>query len=366
MKILFDHQAFCFQDYGGVSRYFAELMRGLARLGTAEYRLSLGHTNNRYLLSEPFCYRSFSGGYRFPGQVTLLSWLNTSTSRHALRQGDFNVFHPTYYDPYFVDELGAKPFVLTIFDMIHELFPDDYPLTDKIRAQKKFLAERANFIIAISENTKRDIVKLLGVSSEKIRVIYLGSSLVADGRLRDKDFGAPHRYILFVGKREGYKNFRTLVGAFEKLSVQMGDVHLVCAGGGQFSRSERTLFRERGLLDRVMYFDGSHEVMTHLYMNAAAFVFPSLYEGFGIPVLEAFACQCPVILSATSSLPEVAGEAAIYFDPLSEHALLEALKTVLSSQSKRQDMIDKGSKQLKKFSWDKAVKEAVDVYQSVV
>ena len=366
MKILFDHQAFCLQNYGGISRYFAELMRGLGCLGTAEYRLSLRCTNNQYLLGAPFCYKSFAGNSHFPGQVTLLSYLNAGTSRDALRQGDFDVFHPTYYDPYFIRQLRGKPFVLTIHDMIHELFPDDFPVTDKIRSYKKFLAERANVIIAVSENTKKDIVRFLGIDPEKIRIINHGSSFVADARLRGGNMGAPSRYILFIGKRDGYKNFKVLVGAFGKLADQMGNVHLVCAGGGRFSRSERALFRARGIDDRVMYFDGTHEIMTHLYMNAMAFVFPSLYEGFGIPVLEAFACACPVILSATSSFPEVAGEAAIYFDPLSEQALGEALKVVVSSESKRQDMIVKGSEQLKKFSWDKTVRETTTVYQSVV
>ena len=366
MQLIFDHQAFSYQDYGGVSRYFTELISRLRDVDNVDCYLSQKYSNNAYLSAYSFAHRTFLKGFDFKGKRKLLLWLNKVETEKNLKKRSFDVFHPTYYDPYFLNSLGNRPFVLTIFDMIHERYPRYFAKHDQTSAFKKLLVSKANRIIAISESTKEDIVQILGVDPARIDVVYLAAAFVhiMPGYVAPALLSS--RFFLYIGNRNGYKNFDILVRAISSISKDERDLHLVCCGGGSFSKPEIDLFRSKGLLQRVHYFAGTDENMYSLYRKAEAFIFPSLYEGFGIPVLEAFLCGCPVILSKSSSLPEVGGDAPLYFDPLDELSLVSALKEVFFKAAKRTDMIEKGTEQLKKFSWDKTATATLAVYKKVL
>jgi glycosyltransferase involved in cell wall biosynthesis len=141
---------------------------------------------------------------------------------------------------------------------------------------------------------------------------------------------------------------------------------LICAGGGKFSTQERKDIKRLQLSDKILQMDGNDAVLAHLYSSAQAFVFPSLYEGFGIPVLEAFACGCPALLSNRSSLPEVGGDAALYFDPESISSLVEILAEILENKVLCDDMRTKGLNRLKLFSWNNTAYKTIETYKKAV
>lgn len=367
MKVLYDHQTFTNQIYGGISRYFFELIKHFKNDNEIEYKLSLKYSNNYYLKElNHLPYKTFFENYSFKGKYRLLNILNEKVSKEYISKGDYDIFHPTYYDPYFLDFLNGKPFVLTIHDMIHEIFPEIFSLKDKTSERKKLLAQRASKIIAVSENTKRDLMKILGIDEGKIEVIYHANSLKISKDVKAINIKIPEKYILFIGSRRGYKNFDLFIDAVSPLINEDNELNIVCAGGGDFNKIEIEKFRSLKIRDKLFYFSGSDSILDCLYQKAIAFVFPSLYEGFGIPVLESFACGCPVIVSNTSSLSEVAEEAAIYFDPTDKLSILNSIQKVINNDILRKQLINKGIERVKEFSWEKTVDKTKKIYEGVL
>lgn len=280
-----------------------------------------------------------------------------------MKKGDFDVFVSTYYDPFFLKYLNSKPFVLTVYDMIHELFPE-YFVNDPfdVTIRKKILIEKSTKIIAVSENTKKDILKIYPQTDpNKIHVVYHGNSIKYNSNVQ---VNLPEKYLLYVGSRATYKNFMYMLDAIKKTLKAETDLYLVCAGGGDFNKQEVVLFKEYNLEDKIFHFNFKEEELGAYYKNAICFVFPSMYEGFGIPVLEAMSCECPVVLGKHSSFTEVAADAGIYFDVNDKNDLNEKIKMVLKKTEIRELAIAKGMKQSEKFSWKKASIECMEVYKS--
>ncbi|MCU0848901.1 MAG: glycosyltransferase family 4 protein [Spirochaetes bacterium] len=395
MKVLFDHQIFSIQKFGGISRYFVELMKNFTESGAVDYELALRYSANEHLMEfgrpGDFSGRPYSGTVReglssfldgfekkhsFPGKTTMLKavrsitgtynaeTLNESYSRERITGGDFDVFHSTYYSPYFLDCIGERPFVVTFYDLIQEIFFDIFRDSLTI-SWKKMLLEKACRVIAISENTKNDIMKYYSIPSEKIRVIHLGSSLDPEG-VRKTPRGLSPGYLLFIGNRSYYKNFDLLARSISGLLVRK-NLHLVCGGGPEFSAAETEMLADLGISDRVRRIGfSSDSELAGLYGNAAAFIFPSGYEGFGIPVLEAFSCGCPVLLSDRSSLPEVGGDAAMYFDPGDPDSLRESVERIINDEDLRKRLADLGLRRLRDFSWKKTAARTVELYREVI
>ncbi|GAB2556847.1 glycosyltransferase family 4 protein [Spirosoma areae] len=369
MKVLYDHQSFTGLTYGGVSRYFFELMRSFARWPEVQFELSLRLSNNEYLDEASFSnhlrYRSFSQMRRV-NQIA--SALNRMYSLQRIRSGKFNVFHPTYYHRYFLDAIGSKPFVLTFHDATSERYGKQYPeVGEGLYDLKKQLLRRADCIISVSEYSKQEILRFFPVEPEKIKVIHLGTTLSNYALLPDQPAPTvPMPYLLYVGKRGLYKNFAGFFRAIQPVLHQHPDLHLVCAGGGPFSPYEQTLFQGARLGNRVHYRPVTNAGLMALYQHARAFVFPSLNEGFGIPVLEAFSGGCPVVLSNRSSLPEVAADAALYFDPEDDDSMAEAVGRILTDDALHADLRRRGTERLRNFSCDQTARQTLEVYQSLV
>jgi len=362
LNVLFDHQIFSTQVYGGASNYFFELMKRLDRHKDIDVSLSLLISNNAYVKSLN-CSRSIAIPHSLQsGKMTrTLLAVNGAYSRHLIRKREFDVFHPTYYDPYFLDDLKSKPFVVTVFDMIHEIYPQMFNYDGMLTARKASLVRRAAAIIAISESTKTDIMKHYGIAEEKIKVIHLATSFSLPERL-SLPHVLPDRYLLFVGHRTIYKNFVPFIRAITPILKSDLDLTIVCAGGGPLTKSEQSLFTELGIGTRVVHYAPSNDVMILLYAKAISFVFPTLYEGFGLPVLEAFSCRCPATISNTTSLREVASDAALYFDPSNETSMREAIAKIIYDGGLRQELIQLGIQRLKEFSWEKSAALTRDVY----
>ncbi|RBL93801.1 glycosyltransferase family 4 protein [Chitinophaga flava] len=368
MRITFDYQIFTFQQYGGISRYYYELIDGIRKGGEHEAAVALTISNNAYL--NPHTYPgiySLLPEKEFKGKHRLIEWVNRNKSLRAARNGKYDIFHPTYYDPYFIETIGNRPYVTTFLDMIHEKFSHEFAdlkQDSQVVAKKREILEKARGVIAISQQTKNDIVDLFKVNPDKIKVIYLGSSLNANATTDFQGFDFP--YLLHVGNRNGYKNFSNLLKSVKSVFSKYSDIKLVCAGGGNFNKEELEVFAGMGVQDRIVYTSIDNAKLAKLYRNALAFIFPSLYEGFGIPVVEAFSCGAPCILSTGGSLPEVGEDAAVYFNPRDPESIAAAIENVLSDESLRKSLIKKGYEQEKKFTWAKTVEETLAYYKEII
>lgn len=273
------------------------------------------------------------------------------------------IVHQTYYyQP--INKCKGKV-VVTVYDMIYEIFPEYYPADYNISLLKRRCCQRADKVIAISHSTKNDLVRLFDISPKKIVVIPLASSLKDNNTLNSiKPF--PEPYLLFVGKRDRYKNFEGLIQAFAASKSLKESFHILCFGGEPLSNHEKGHLRELGIEGRVHQVEGSDALLCDYYKNAVAYVCPSLYEGFGIPILEAMEFSCPVVCSNISSIPEVAGDAAVYFDPADPASLQHALETTLFDQNLLDDLKKRGLERQSRFSWDRCANETLAVYNSLL
>ena len=376
LKILYDYQIFE-QAFGGISNYFVKHIE-IARQGNEiEISLPIKYCNNYHLNKINFVPSQQEGWYeklvkKIIGKRRCRKFAkeaNQKLSKEAIKKGDFDIFHPTYYDPYFLEEIGDKPFVIDIHDMTPEIFPEFFSFKDKSSSNKKLLASKAAKIIAVSQNTKRDLVNLFDVDESKVEVIYCGNTFEGIDINKVENFDLkkrlPKKYLLFVGHRGGYKNFGFFLSAISKILLKDGDLSLVCSGVS-FSNSELQFIQNLGVEKRVVHFEANDNDMIVLYKNAKLFAFPSLYEGFGLPILEAFSCSCPVVASNVSSIPEIAQDAAIYFEPKNYNSIKEAVEKVLYDDNLRSSLVDKGLRRLKDFSWQNNIDQTFELYRNLI
>lgn len=355
MKILFDGQIFTIQQYGGISRYFFELANALSDEGQQVWIDAPFHIN-RYIdgsrLTEGRRLRPLRGVTRFCQAA------NGILAARRIRRFSPAIVHETYFSA----DAGRDdiPHILTVYDMIHELFVEG-GRGDALGLARRAAVMRADHIICISENTRRDLINILGVDEDRTSVIHLAASLSARDDL-PVPVDAP--YILYVGPRDRYKNFDCLLRAYAAIPRLVEDFRLVCFGGGALHGEERNAIRQLGIPDgRVLQVSGSDRALAAAYRHASAFVYPSLYEGFGIPPLEAMQCDCPVICSDRSSLPEVVGKAAYLFDPTSPEALGAAMERLLYDAQLRELYILSGRERAAGFSWERCASQTLAVYR---
>jgi len=284
----------------------------------------------------------------------------------SLKLKKYDIFHPTYYDPYFLDYLGDIPFVVTIHDMIPELFGWEHPVIE----QKQLLVKHASKVIVVSENTKNDLLKIYGLPEESVSVVYHGSSLNTSSQHPKSHLKLPQRYILFTGKRSAYKNFTFFIESIAPLLLADKDLFVLCTkidrSRNSFSQIERELFDSLNIREQVIEINTSDIELATMYEGALCYVCPSRYEGFGIPIVEAFHCDCPVVVSNTSSMPEIAGDAAIYFDPTSHESIHNAVAQVINDKSLRESLRGRGKIRKNKFSWEKSIEQTLGIYKSML
>lgn len=355
MKILFDNQVYENQSFGGISRYFNELQFE-------------NNSIKRLKGYKPLTYTQKTIFQRLRGKINH-KVVKADPNKHdfyraQIRDIEYDIFHPTYYDNYFLEVL-EKPFVLTVHDMINEIYPEYFGLSpDSIN--KRRLCEKAEKIISVSETTKRDIVNIFGISKDKIEVIYHATNFDSINISKPKFNFHGNKYILYTGNRNAYKNFLTFLLAIGPILKEEKNIILICTGPG-FNKIEEKWIKDLELDKYVNhYYCKSDSELAYLYSSAECFVFPSLYEGFGFPLLEAFACGCPVVSSYGGSLKEIGGDAAVYFNPKEILEIRKAIINVLSDSSLRNELILNGRERLKDFSWDKCRKQTEQVYKKIV
>ncbi|MGD2090132.1 MAG: glycosyltransferase family 1 protein [Candidatus Aminicenantes bacterium] len=369
MNILYDHQVFATQRYGGVSRIFYELINRMVEKKDVQLYLFHGYYINDFPLGDLKGRVSFYFGKRavnFPYIPVLLKPFNHMIFHTFLSGKPIDLYHPTNYSTT-VYNWRKSPLVLTVNDMIPELFPGNFrDIRWRLKSKKKCI-ERADQIITISHLTRQDLLNYYQVKKEKIKVIYPGAPQAILQNDRDQprfQHGKP--FILYVGTRkQGYKNFKNLLLAYGTSKRINQEFDLICFGSHPFNKSEKQLMAQLGCLDSVLQITGSDRLLAGLYTTTSAFIYPSLYEGFGLPPLEAMAYGCPVIAGAVGAIPEVLGEAAEYFDPGEPESIAAAMESILYNPHRKQEIVKKGKQQVKKYAWKKMADETYRVYKEL-
>lgn len=365
MHIVYDYQIFSMQEYGGISRYYYELASRIAGYEGCAVGIHAPLYVNRYIKNNGKFKINGIHVPMIPRTGRVLIRFNSMLLR-VLPLGCLpDIVHETYYSRHGTIP-GKTKKVITVYDMIHERFSDFILPQDKSSQNKKYAIKRADHVICISENTKNDLINLFDVNPQKISVIHLGFKLRQESSPSNIKIGKK-AYILYVGQRFFYKNFNRLLQAYALSARLKRDFKLICFGGGSFSNDEINQIKQLNLeMGNIVHVKGDDDVLSELYSNAAVFVFPSLYEGFGIPPLEAMSFKCPVVCSNTSSIPEVAGDAAEYFNPRNIEEMMSTIESVVYSNEKRDNLIKRGLKRLNLFSWGKCAEQTLKVYSSLV
>ena len=365
MRIAYDHYTFTSQRFGGISRYFVELASRLAAREDCDVTvLAMLHFNAYVRALPPSIARGVHVPHlRYTGRVRqVASGVAAALWMRALRP---DVVHETYLLRMRLAPRRSRVAV-TVMDMTHERFPRLFSPIDRTRGAKAAAVGRADRVIVPSLSTRRDLVEILGTPEEKIDVVNLAGSLDrVPGTALPPAVRPP--YVLYVGQRDEYKNFGTLVRAFGASAALTSGVQLVCAGGGPFNGAEREALRTAGMPQgAALQLTADDATLAELYARAAAFVYPSLYEGFGIPLVEAMRLGCPVVCSDTSSLPEVAADAAELVPPTSPEALADALERVVGGNGHAEAMRARGRTRARCFSWDRCAAETYAVYRRML
>lgn len=276
-------------------------------------------------------------------------------------------FSPAHYSPRFC----PCPTIVTVHDLSYFYYPEEFLKKDlyQLKNWTSYSILQAKKVISVSKTTKKDLMNFYHLPEEKIEVIYNGyEKQIQNPKSKSQHYISKLKpYILFVGTIQPRKNITVLIDAYAKLLEKYPDFRLIIAGKkGWLYEKIFDKVRRLNLKNKIIFAGHvSDEKLIDLYKDAFCFVIPSLYEGFGIPILEAMAYNCPVIASFASSLPEVGGEACLYFDPESPDDLLEKINQLLDSNELRNDLIKKGAGRIKSFSWKKSALATLEVLKSV-
>lgn len=366
MKLVYDYQAFSWTKYGGISRYIYEIATRIFNYDDFEVKIFAGLYVNKYLEQ---CNSDLVKGWQvpfIPKSAKIIGLIDAEMSQIWLKQNKPDIVHETYYSQRDIVPKSCKT-VITVYDMIHEKFSHLMPARNRGFAQVKAAAiKRADRVICISENTRKDLLNILDINPDKVSTIYLGYALQNSFNIPESPL-VNSSYILYVGERAIYKNFHRLLEAYASSKNINDNFYLVCCGSRPFSNSEIAMIKKLELDEsKIIYLSGNDATLANLYTHASAFVYPSLYEGFGIPPLEAMSFDCPVVCSHSSSIPEVVSDAGEYFDPYEIDSIVTALEKVLFSEVRAQELVLKGKERIKCFSWEDCAEKTSMMYRSLV
>jgi glycosyltransferase involved in cell wall biosynthesis len=362
--VVYDHQVFSWQEYGGISRYFYELAGRVNAFDGFSASIVAPLYVNRYLKNGGMRARGmyvppFSRGTRAVGFV------NRHLESAWLRIRRPDVLHETYYPATSSAPKGC-PVVVTIHDMIQEKFSAAFGLSDEISAKKRAAVSRADRVVCVSENTKADLIQIFNPDPGKIRTIHLGVAARKPNVLTMPP-ALPKPFFLYVGMRRGYKNFANVLNAYAAQPMLNKEFDLIAFGSNVLTPEEHEAIASLRLAPhQVRHLAGDDDVLGYLYGKAEALIYPSFYEGFGIPPLEAMNHGCPVICSNASSIPEVVGTAGLYIDPHSVEAIGDAMARIASLPSLRSGLAARGRERAKEFSWERCTARTLDVYRELV
>jgi len=358
MRVSMDEQIFAIQRYGGISRLFSELAEQFAFNHIADVELLplKAPIINRYILENPRL------AIELQAYESRNEWI--SLARYASRiktHPHSEIVHNTFYLPHGLAPTRGAKRIVTVHDMIPELMPQTRRRLDLLTMKRRYI-DQADHIICVSHAAKNDLLRVCGDVQAPISVVHHG----VDKRFRpdaEKNSLLPHKYVLFVGNRNQYKDANVLFRAFAGLRAAHPDLHLLCVGGGVFTANERQLISSLGIQSVTEQLNLPDQEMVSAYVHAELFVFPSQFEGFGLPALEAMACGVPTVLASATSLPEVGGDAAQYFKPGDAQDLEDTLSKLLNNSVEKNALSQKGLARAAHFTWRKTAEETAAVYR---
>jgi len=358
LRIMFDYQAIYFQRFGGISRYIYDLASSFSKYH--EVKIPIICPKSYYF--ESFFDKKSSKFALWRWSKIVLLPLNKFYNIITLILFKPDILHLSYYNSYILPFIPSKTLlVVTVHDMIHEIYPHFFPKWDFIRFHKQITLKRADLIIAISENTKKDLIHFLNINPEKIKIIYHGNPIRNDFNSNTLERLIENQYFLFVGQRDKYKNFMVLLKAIAPLLIKH-QFNLLCVGGKSFSIEEINQIDSLCITKYVKRFDCNEDQLKSAYKNAICTIFPSEYEGFGFPILESWAMECPIILSNSSCFPEIAKDGALYFDTHNEIELRNNIERIISDSKLRDTLIEKGTSYLADYTIEKMAFQTLDAY----
>jgi glycosyltransferase involved in cell wall biosynthesis len=369
MRIAFDHQAFCLQTTGGISRYFCRLAQELVHL---EQKVGIFAPLYRNQYAKDLDIEIVHGisVNQYPAKTASAITLgNALLSKKQIKRWRPNLVHETYFSN--TPSAPAKvPSVITVFDMIGELYGTDGTDLESRKTSKKYAAvARADRVICISEKTREDLINVFDAPAEKISVVYLGCDDVIKNLKLESTFQSDQNarpFLLYVGLRGHYKNFDRLLKALASSQRLKADFDLIAFGGGAFNSHEANQIEALQFKTKqIIQINGDDKVLDDLYRRAAALVYPSTYEGFGLPPLEAMARACPVVSSHASVMPEIIGQAAEFFEPSKPEAIAIAIEKVVYDNQRSQQLIGLGLSRFKLFTWQRCAQETLSVYRTL-
>ncbi len=350
-----------------------------ARVGVSVYTFNLLHEFKKkassslkfriFLRQAPLIdFPSETNNFKYEVIKGNILWSQIFMPLRLFSKKDVDVFFaPAHYAPRF----SSVPTVVTIHDLSYFYYPADFLKGDlfKLKNWTKYSVRKAAKVITVSKTTKKDLLSFYNVPEEKVEVVYNGYEKILKSKARKLKFTKLQKkpYFLYVGTLQPRKNIPLLLQAFEKYKSNAPDFELIIAGKkGWLYEKIFDQVSELGLNDSVFFTDYIPDSqLAYLYENAFALILPSLYEGFGIPILEAMNYDCPVITSFSSSLPEIGGDACLYFDPQNVDDLLEKMLLLQGDNNLRQELITKGRRRIKFFSWKACADKTLEIIKSV-
>ena len=359
MLTAFDEQIFAAQHYGGISRLFAELARQFLSDPSLDVRLEPLNAPvvNRYLLDDPLLRRGLDVREVHSSIRALGRYFS-----HVRPRTRVDVVHNTFYLPHGLAGYPGARRVVTVHDMIPELMPHTRRRLDFLTLKKRYV-QQADHVICVSEATRQDLLATYGHVGAEVSVVHHGvDPLFAPGAAPVE--GLPERYVVFVGNRGQYKDASVLMRAFAMLDDR--DLQLVFVGGGSLNRDETETLAGLGILERTVQVSLPDPRMPGAYGHALMCVFPSRFEGFGLPALEAMACGTPALLARSTSLPEVGGDAAWYFTPGEAEDLAAQMRALADDDTARAQLRQRGLERAAAFTWRSAAQKTAGIYASLV
>lgn len=365
MRIFYDHQVFSLQDRGGISRYYFELIRHLSEIDSCSIQIFAGVTRNSFQFSDLPQVRR----WEFRGQFTPPPGRERFVINEALSNlilpfcGSFDVYHPTLYR--YAPLVRHQRMVVTHHDCAYERYPELFRNAISIRQMRTRLFARADAIICPSEATRSDLHEFYDVPEEKSFVVYHGIASLpppsfSTQRLSDCPF------LLYVGSRAAYKNFDGFLRAFAASPLKR-EFGILVLGGTVPTASERALIADLSLQSVVRFVSVvSDEFLARAYREAHLFVYPSLYEGFGFPPLEAMLAGCPILLAASSALPEICKDAAFYFDPDNHADFVDRLESSCLDETRRLQKTARARVVAGAYNWEKCATDTLRIYTHCV
>lgn len=362
MKVAFTNSIFFKQKYGGISRYFCSIIDELINANINLKVFSLIFKNN-YLLKIPKKNRQGIFIPRYPVSNFLENQVE-KVLNYQIQNSSYDIVHETYYSKEFLGLKGKKK-VITVYDLIHEKFDRLYK--NKNFPFKKKIIDETDAIICISNNTKNDLMEYYKVPEKKIFVTYLGSNHLINN-LKDTTFenlSLPKKFILFVGSRLKYKNFRFFIESYASSKLIKEEFKIVCFGDENFSNEEKIFFSKLNIEKKIYHHQGSDHLLSFLYKKAKLFIFPSQYEGFGIPLIEAMFLGCPVLASDINVFQEIGKNGINYFINNDRNNLIENLEYLLGNEKNLYSKVSLAQKISGKYSWKNCANQTLEVYKKI-